>query len=125
MLLLLMCVVFGVRFRLVWINIDGTGLAGVYSMYQGHLFFSKTPRCVVSGAAGFLVAHLAMSHVRPPERREVDAELLEAVEEAARQAPEARGGEVGCRCRDAGGFQHHLMGAGGREGLGGGSPKRP
>jgi len=42
--------------------------------------------------------------VRPPERREVDAELLRLVEEAAKEAPEARGvverdgnqEEIGC-----------------------------
>ena len=31
----------GVLFRLVWLKIDGTGLDGVYSIFQGHLFFQK------------------------------------------------------------------------------------
>ena len=28
-------------FRLVWLRIEGTGLAGFDSIYQGHLFFQK------------------------------------------------------------------------------------
>ena len=42
----------GVLFRLVWLKIAGTGLDGFYSVYQGHLFFSKrTPMAkgLVSG----------------------------------------------------------------------------
>ena len=31
----------GVFFRLVWLDIDGTGLQGFCSIYQGHLFFQK------------------------------------------------------------------------------------
>ena len=31
----------GVLHRLVWSKIDGTGLDGVYSIYQGHLFFQQ------------------------------------------------------------------------------------
>ena len=30
-----------VLFGLVWLTIDGTGLGGVYPIYQGHLFFQK------------------------------------------------------------------------------------
>ena len=33
----------GVLFRLVWLKIDDTGLDGVYSIYQGHLFFKRPP----------------------------------------------------------------------------------
>ena len=31
----------GVLFRLVSLKIDGTGLGGASSIYQGHLFFQK------------------------------------------------------------------------------------
>ena len=31
----------GVLFRLVWSKIEGTGLDGFYSIYQGHLFSKK------------------------------------------------------------------------------------
>ena len=31
----------GVLFRLAWLVIEGTGLDGVHSIYQGHLFFQK------------------------------------------------------------------------------------
>ena len=31
----------GVLFRLVWLKIDGTGLDGFCSIYQGYLFFQK------------------------------------------------------------------------------------
>ena len=33
----------GVLFRLVWLNIDGTGLDGFCSIYQGHLFSKRPP----------------------------------------------------------------------------------
>ena len=39
--LLFLPVFIGVLFRLVWLKIDGTGLDGVYSIYQGHLFFQE------------------------------------------------------------------------------------
>ena len=37
----------GVLLRFVWLNIDGTGLDGLYSIYQGHLVFQKGQPMVV------------------------------------------------------------------------------
>ena len=31
-------------FKLVWLEIDVTGLDGCYSLYQGHLFYQKDTR---------------------------------------------------------------------------------
>ena len=31
----------GVLFRLVWLKIDGTGLDGFYSIYEGHVLLQK------------------------------------------------------------------------------------
>ena len=36
-----MCSTIGVLFMLVWSTIEGAGLDGLYSIYQGHLFFQN------------------------------------------------------------------------------------